>query len=210
MKINPVKLRRCVTPELDWTPPPAAYKARMSRYYPRTPQELDAMSPEDFARLMKRDRVHGEALWPIPRPRNAVWLRSVSAAKKDFLRDVLRVRRPFYVYCGTVELFIVAGIQVPGIHASASAADYAESAIRHWVEDSWEWRVAQRACDDLNDLYEKGRREFDNADVDYALQRAKRVIPAKPGPGLPVPPKKDWELETERIFKWARKEKKLS
>lgn len=183
-------------------------KAKMSRFYPRTPQELDDMSPEDFARLMKWDRVHGPEVWPIPRPRTSVWLKRVREAKADFLHTVLRVRRPFHVTFGTVQLFIASANERLGlIHAPASSVDYGTSPIGHWTSNSWEWRVAQRACDDLNDLFEEGRREFDDGDVARALQKAGRIIPYKPGPGKPVRPKPDWELETERIFKWANQQK---
>lgn len=189
---------------------PELQKAGVRRYYPRNQQELDAMSPERFARLMKRDRVHGEALWPVPRPRNTAWMSRVAEAKLEFLWEVLGIRRPFYVGFGDTGLLIIAG-RVPWIRVNASSDSRPASAIRHWISDSWEWRVAQRACDELNDLYQKVQhRRLSHEDVTNELLRAARFIPRVQGPLVPLRQKADWEIETERIFKWARKTKKRS
>jgi hypothetical protein len=204
MKTAPGELRQ---PELR--------KAGIRSYYPRNQQELDAMSPERFARLIKRDIVHGERVWPIPRPRTPEWLTRVVMAKSEFLWEVLFIRRPFYVRFGDFDLFITAGRRLPHLRALGLNAitlfDRPVAPIQHWVEDSWEWRVAQRACDELNDLYQKVQhRDLNHEDVANELLRAARFIPRVPGPLVPMRQKADREIETERIFKWARKTKKRS
>lgn len=87
-----------------------------------------------------------------------------------------RIHGPFHWTVGTVQLFIAAdGRYVDGhIWVPASSASYHRSEV---VGSAWERRVAERACNALNELWLAGRREFSEQDVQRVLKQMERLEP---------------------------------
>ena len=86
------------------------------------------------------------------------------------------VHGPFHWTVGTVQLFITADNRhVDGhIWVPASSPSYHRNDA---VGSAWERRVAERACNALNELWQSGRREFSEHDVQRVLKQMERLEP---------------------------------
>lgn len=93
-----------------------------------------------------------------------------------------KIHGPFHWTVGTVQLFITAdGQYVDGhIWVPASSPSYHRNDT---VGSAWERRVAERACNALNELWQAGRRQFSEQDVQRVLKQMERLEPY-PGPSV--------------------------